>query len=239
METLSAHSSIQEQGSVYLQARLLGMAALGVERVFFALGMTTFITFIGWMGIVELAVSNVILNLLLVAILPAMGFGIAASTLVARSLGAQRIDEIQIWQKNVTLWALAILCSIALLFILYPRWICSQFLQDPMAINMGVEVVQFMVFFLPFEALHMVMYQSLLGIGSHHFVMKVTFCLQWFISLPLVYLVGPYLEWGILATWGIHFGIRVIMFLVYRQRWESQMKNLKLNHQANLKQAMI
>ena len=73
----------------------------GIERLFFALGMTTFMTFIGWMGEAELAVSHVMISLFLVAILPGLGFGIASATFVAKSMGAQNPEDVPRWRREV------------------------------------------------------------------------------------------------------------------------------------------
>ena len=204
----------------------------GIERFFFALGMTTFITFVGWMGTLELAVSHVILNLFLVAILPAMGFGIAASTLVARSLGSKDLAAIQQWRKDVAQWALFTLSTIALIFFLFPQAILSRFITDATPLMMGKQILGIMVFFLPMEALHMVTNQSLLGLGSHRFVMKISFCLQWFVTLPLVYGLGIYCQWGVTAAWVIHFSTRLFQYGIYRYYWGRQIRMLYESHVA-------
>ncbi|MEM9188200.1 MAG: MATE family efflux transporter, partial [Myxococcota bacterium] len=59
----------------------------GIQQTFFAGGMFTFHLIVGQMGTAQLAASNVIVNLLLVGILPGIGFGLAGMSLVGQALG--------------------------------------------------------------------------------------------------------------------------------------------------------
>ena len=196
----------------------------GIERVFFALGMTIFMTFIGWIGEAELAASNIILNLFLVAILPAMGFGIASATFVAKEIGAQQLAEVPKWKNLISLWSLGTLCLIGLIFFQFNTEIISLFTEDPHPQGLAQSTLFLMLFFLPCEAIHMVTYQSLLGLGDNRFVMLLTLGLQWLITLPLVYLLALSWSWGVVWAWGIHFSGRVIHLICYTLRWRHQLR---------------
>lgn len=199
----------------------------GIERMFFALGMTIFMTLIGWIGEAELAASNIILNLFLVAILPAMGFGIASATFVAKAIGAKKYEELPMWKIAVSQWALGTLVFIGLCFYFFNHEIISLFTNDTMPSELASSALYLMVFFLPCEAFHMVTYQSLLGLADNRFVMFLTLGLQWLVVLPLIYVLAVSWSWGLMWAWGIHFGGRVLQLLFYSLRWR-----YKLNSQA-------
>ena len=59
----------------------------GIQQFFFAAGLTAFFWILGRVGTAELAASNVLVQLLLVAILPGLGSGMAAASLVSQALG--------------------------------------------------------------------------------------------------------------------------------------------------------
>lgn len=191
----------------------------GVERMFFALGMTIFMTLIGWIGDEELAASNIILNLFLVAILPAMGFGIASATFVAKAIGAQKYEELSMWKTAVSQWALVTLTFIGLIFYIFNNDIIMLFTNDTLSNDLASSILYLMVFFLPCEAFHMVTYQSLIGLADNRFVMFLTLSLQWILVLPLIYLIAVHWSWGLIWAWGIHFGGRVIQLICYTLRW--------------------
>ena len=65
-------------------------ANVGITQVFFAGGLTTLYWIIGQIGTAELAAANILINITLVAILPAIGFGLSSATLVGQALGRER-----------------------------------------------------------------------------------------------------------------------------------------------------
>ncbi len=73
----------------------------GLQSFFFAAGMTAFFWIIGRIGTPELAASNVLVQLLLVAILPGVGFGMAAASLVGQALGRGDRDDAVRWGWDV------------------------------------------------------------------------------------------------------------------------------------------
>ena len=65
---------------------------------------------------------------------------------------------------------------------------------------------------------------ALLGAGAARQVMVVTVSLQWLVGLPLTWLFGPYLGYGLLGIWASQFGYRavqaaVLSYLWHRGRW--------------------
>ena len=204
----------------------------GVERMFFAFGMATFMMMIGWIGEIELAASNILINLFLVAILPGLGFGIASATFVAKSIGAGTPERARIWRSAVSLWSLGTLSCTALVFFGWSAEIIGIFTSSPETLSYASDVLRMMAFFLPMEAFHMVMHQSMLGLGENSFVMKVTLGFQWLVTLPLVYLFGISLGWGLMWVWGVHFGIRVLCFICYSWRWERALQTLTQTERA-------
>ena len=196
----------------------------GIERMFFALGMTIFMTLIGWIGDAELAASNIILNLFLVAILPAMGFGIASATFVAKAIGAQKYEELSMWKTAVSQWALGTLMCIGLCFYLFNNEIISLFTEELLPGQLASSTLYLMILFLPCEAFHMVTYQSLMGLADNRFVMFLTLSLQWLVVLPLIYLIAVSWSWGLVWAWGIHFAGRVMQLICYTLRWRYKLK---------------
>jgi putative MATE family efflux protein len=199
----------------------------GVERTLFALGMTVFMSLMGRLGAPALAASNVLLNLFLAALLPAMGFGIAASTFVARALGAGRPHEARGWHRSVAAWAVAALGALALLFGLAPEAIGRAFTDDPAALSVITPTLRLMALVLPLEAYHMVTYQSLLGLGDNRFVMLVSVAGQWLVTLPVTYLLTAHLGAAAWWVWGVHFAARAAQTLCYGLRWSARLQRLE------------
>ena len=191
----------------------------GIERMFFALGMTFFMMILGWVGTLELAASNIILNLFLTAILPAMAFGIASATLIAKSMGARQEHLISIWRRDVSLWAAIVLSIIGVIFFSFAPQITQFFTTDPETAQLVIKTLKIMAFALPVEALYAVTHQSLLGMGDNRFVMTLSLTMQWMLMLPLMYLFGVVYSFGITWIWVIHFIGRGLTFVGLSYRW--------------------
>lgn len=64
-----------------------------IQQFLFATGFTVLFWIIGQIGTNELAAANVLVNLVMIGILPAMSLGLTATTLVAQALGRKEISD--------------------------------------------------------------------------------------------------------------------------------------------------
>jgi multidrug resistance protein, MATE family len=60
---------------------------------------------------------------------------------------------------------------------------------------------------------------SLLGAGDAKRVMKVAVLAQWAVFLPLAYLAGPVLGFGLTFIWTMQVGYRAVMAGVFTRFW--------------------
>jgi len=99
----------------------------GFQSFFFAAGLTAFFWIIGRIGTPELAASNVLVQLLLVVILPGVGFGLAAASLVGQALGRGDPDDAVRWGWDVSRLAMVIVGVISLVGVIVPDLRSSAF----------------------------------------------------------------------------------------------------------------
>lgn len=199
----------------------------GLQQFFFAAGMTVFFKLVGMVGKAELAASTVLVNLLLVAVLPGMAFGIAAATLVGQSLGKGDRPAAQAWGFDVLKLAIAALCVIVIPGALAPHYVLAPFIHNPETLELATPVMRMIALSLPIDAVGMVLLNALFGAGDSRLVMVVSISMQWALQLPLVYLIGPVLGWGLMPIWIAWFAVRalqaVIFFMIWRgPRWGRQ-----------------
>ncbi len=62
--------------------------------------------------------------------------------------------------------------------------------------------------------------QALLGAGASRTVMAVTLGNQWLVVLPLTYLLGPVLGYGLLAIWSLYILQRGLASLLFALMWQ-------------------
>jgi MATE family multidrug resistance protein len=194
----------------------------GFQMLFFATGLTTLFWIIGQVGTAEVAAGNVLINVMLVAILPAIGFGLAAASLVGQALGRGDIDDAEAWGWDVVRVALVVLAALGLPMVLAPQAILSVFIQNPETLALATVPLQLVGLFIAIDGVGLVLQNALLGAGASRHVMVVSTSLQWGLFLPAAYLVGPVLGHGLLAIWLAQMSYRGVQSLLYVLIWRGR-----------------
>lgn len=191
----------------------------GIQQVFFAAGMTSFSVIVGMIGTAELAATGVIINLILVAILPAMGFGLAATSLVGQALGRGDQADAKRWGWDVSRLAAVTVALITLPAVLFPEPVLSVFLHDPTTLALAAAPFRLIAAFMWFDAVGMVLLNAHFGAGDSKTVMVVSIVMQWLLFLPAAYVVGPLLGGGLMAIWTAQAVYRSLQTLVFAASW--------------------
>jgi putative MATE family efflux protein len=194
----------------------------GLQSFFFATGMTAFFWIIGKVGTLELAASNVLIQLLLVAILPGVGFGLAAASLVGQALGRGDPDDAVQWGWDVSKLAMAIVGAISLLGVIAPDLILGIFLHDPETLALARFPLRLVGASMFVDTLGTVLLNALMGAGASRTVMIVSISLQWGLFLPSAYILGPVLGYGLVAVWIAQVGYRCLQALVFAMVWRGR-----------------
>lgn len=181
-----------------------------IQNFFFATGMTAFIWIVGKIGTSEVAASQVLINLLMVAILPGIGFGLASASLVGQSLGRKDPDAAKQWAYDVGKIAVGVMLLASLPALIYPDFLLAIFLREPGTLAMARWPLRLLAATIWLDVWGIVMMNSLLGAGDSRRVMVVSIVMQWAINLPLAYVLGPILGGGLVAIWGIQAAYRAV-----------------------------
>jgi len=190
-----------------------------IQMFLFAAGMTTLFWIIGQVGTQELAATNVLTNLFLVALLPGMGFGMAAMTLVSEALGRVDADDARQWAFDVLKIACLVMAAIGVPALLFPDLVLSGFIHDPDTRALGVAPLRLFGAMMAIEGASIVFMNSLLGAGAARAVMLTSVLTQWLVGLPAAFIVGPHLGFGLLAIWGTFAGYRLLQTVIFAGLW--------------------
>ncbi len=193
-----------------------------LQQLLFALGITVLFSIIGQIGTEELAVAHVLINLALFLILPAVGLGMAATTLVSKSLGSDKPEEAYRWGWDVVKFAVVALLVMGSPFWLFPDAILSIFLYNESARELGILPLQLTAASMVIDATAIVLTQALLGAGANRMVMRITVSLQWLLFLPAAWLLGPVLGYGLAAIWGLQLLHRCLSSLLFSSIWRKK-----------------
>lgn len=173
----------------------------GLQQLFFAGGLVAMFVIIGMIGTPELAAANVMVTVLLFALLPGMALGIACTTLVGQALGMRDPDDAYRWARDVAWIAVILLTILGLPMLVLPDLVSAIFIHDPATRELARWPMRIMGLTMPFEALGLVFMHGLFGAGDARRVMVVSIGTQWLLFLPLAFLIGPMLGYGLLGVW--------------------------------------
>ena len=190
-----------------------------LQQFFFATGITTLFWIVARIGTDELAIAHVLVNLALFLILPGVGLGMAATTLVSHSLGRQEPEQAYRWGWDVVRVAILVLFVLGMPFWLAPHLILGLFTQDPELIELGEWPLRITGLGMSLDATALVLTQALLGAGASRTVMAVNLGSQWLLFLPCAYLAGPVLGGGLLLVWLLQSLYRCINSMIFAMMW--------------------
>lgn len=191
-----------------------------IQQFFFAAGFTAMFWIVGLVGTRELAAANVLINVVLVAILPGLAMGLAAASLVGQALGAGDLAAARRWGWDVVKVAAVIMGGLGLPALLAPDLILAIFLTDPETLDLARWPLRMTGATIMADALGMVLMNAMLGAGAARTVMVASITIQWILFLPLAFLVGPTLGFGLLGIWACQIGWRVTQAIVFTRLWQ-------------------
>ncbi len=195
-------------------------APAGFQQFFFAAGMTVFLMLVARMGTPELAATKVIIDLILVGILPGIGFGLAAASLAGQALGRGHPDDAKRWGWDVTRIAVMVVAALSLPAVLFPEWILSGFIHEPSTLALAKNPLRVAAGFLFIDSVGMVLMNALMGAGDTKRVMFIGIGFQWLIFLPIVYVIGPIMGLGLVAVFTTQAAYRGLQALTFASMWK-------------------
>ena len=191
----------------------------GIQQLFFAAGMTALAWIVGRVGTDELGAVNVLLNVTMVALLPGIGLGLVAASLVSQSLGRGEPEEARRWGWEVVQVGVLLLGALGLPMLLFPEAILGVFIREEHVIALAAGPLRLSGATIAVEGMGMVLLNALIGAGDTRRVMFVSVGMQWLLYLPAAYLVGPVYGYGLFGIWVANATYRGVQACVLAGLW--------------------
>lgn len=169
---------------------------------FSIIGFIIFLSFIGKIGIKELAISNIIFKVFNLSFMIGLAIGAASATLVGRSLGEGN-DNLAVRYGWYSAGIGSILMGIiGVSFMFFPREILGIFTTSPETIEKGVLPFRILGAFQLIDGAGIVLSRTLQGAGSTLYVMLSEMIAVWCVLIPFSYLAVVVFEGDIVLAWG-------------------------------------
>lgn len=208
---------IPSRATLWQQLKLSLPASM--QQVFFSGGMVALIWIISQIGTAELAALNVLMTFHITAILPAFGLALAAATLVGNALGKKDTDEAALWGWNIAAIALVYGIILGLILIPFATPLLGIFLTNTQTRDLAHLPMVLWALAIGIDTVGMVFMNSMIGAGDTRRSMWVSVISQWVFFLPVAYLIGPVLGYGLLGVWIINLLYRIGQATVYTRLW--------------------
>ncbi len=198
----------------------------GLQQFMFAAGFNVLFWILGHIAMgdkghstVDVAAANALVNVTLVALLPGIALGIAAASLVGQALGRKDPEDAYQWGWDVSKIAVWVMGCLGLPMAVAPDLVLSPFLHSAETLEVARWPMRLIGIFIAVDGIGMVLMNAMLGAGASRVVMIVSVSLQWGLFLPLAFLLGPILGYGLLPIWGAQLGYRALAAGAFAVLW--------------------
>lgn len=165
------------------------------------MGFTGFILILGRIGQVELAATNIAININSLAFMPMLGIGIAASMFVGKNIGAQNPEEAEYAANSTVQIGLFYMLLFASLYVFFPQQFIAPFDASPETAEIATILLRFVAVYALFDTCSILYSSSVKGAGDTHFVMKVTVLLSFGVLIIPTYIAVNHFNTGLFIPW--------------------------------------
>jgi MATE family multidrug resistance protein len=162
-------------------------------------------------GTVYSAATQNIIVILMAFFTGCMAYGTATATLVGQSMGAKQYDLAERYGWEAVKIGVYITIVVGAGVIIFPDAVLHVFSKDAAVIAVARPILRICGALLPFVLSALVLTQALFGAGNTKFVMFVEFGLHFFCLVPLAYIFGIVVGWGVLGVWMGAFAYIVLL----------------------------
>ncbi len=178
----------------------VGVPAI-LERLVISSGMLVYIRAVAGLGTVVYAAHNIANNAESLSFMPGLAFATAATALVGQGLGAGRPDFAERSAREALRLGLAVMGTMALVFLTVPQYLMMIYTSDPEIIRLGSIALRVISFGQVPMGTAFIYSGALRGAGDTRSVLYVTAFAVWVVRLSATYLLVVVGGLGLLGAW--------------------------------------
>ena len=183
-----------------------------IQEILVTTGFALFYKIMGLIGTLELASTQIVFTIMHSSFMPALGVGQSCSTLVGKYLGQENFEKAEIAIFESIKWALYIMGTMGIIFIIFPKLIIPIFTEDQNIISLSIPSLQIVGCLQFIDAIAITLWFALGGAGNTSYPAFVDAFSCFCFFLPFSYLMGITLGWGYIGPW-IAFSLHLILVM--------------------------
>jgi len=178
----------------------IGLPA-SLEQMVLRTGILLFVRIVAGLGTVIYAAHQIALSILGLSFQPGQAFGIAASSLVGRSLGAKNHEKVEAYAKETRRIGSLISTFMAVIFFFFGRQLVGLYSPDPLIIDSASGALRIIALVQPFQASQFILAGALRGAGDTFWPLVATFVGVLLVRVILSYIFVINMGFGLLGAW--------------------------------------
>jgi multidrug resistance protein, MATE family len=184
-------------------------------------GFLMFTIFVGTMGTIQLAASQITIQVLSFGFMPLWGLTTAASVLTGNWIGEGKPATAAVYGRQAFKLGSYYSILLALAIVLGRHWVFRVFTNDPAVLALGGSLALAAAVFQYFDGLRMLGSGILQGAGDTVYSMMVTLAIMWAGFIPLTWYLIVFRDGNVVTAWvGASF-CYLLMGLAMWRRFES------------------
>lgn len=197
---LNRHDKFKFDKKILKDLVKIGIPASG-EQLIMRVGLLAYVRIVASLGDSVYAGHQIALSILGLSFNPGQAFGIAASTLVGRSLGEGRPERAEEFAKEARFMGSMVAAAVGLMFILIPSQLAGLYNRNPEVVAAAAIALRITGFIQPFQSSQLILSGALRGAGDTMSTMFATIIGILIIRVSLAMLFVNVFQMGIAGAW--------------------------------------
>ncbi|HEX9649006.1 MAG TPA: MATE family efflux transporter [Cyclobacteriaceae bacterium] len=171
---------------------------------------------VGWFGANALAAHQIAINLASISYMMATGLSAAATIRVGNQLGRKDLPVMRTAGFTIFFMTILFMSMWAMIFIFGRHFLPTLYIDDTEVIQIATSLLVVAGFFQISDGVQVVGLGALRGMADVKIPTIITFMAYWIFALPMGYILGFYLDLGVVGIWiGLLSGLSVAGILLF------------------------
>ncbi|HOE56282.1 MAG TPA: MATE family efflux transporter [Bacillota bacterium] len=172
-----------------------------LEQIVLRTGLLLFARIVAGLGTVVYAAHQIAISILALSFQPGQAFGIAASSLTGRELGAGEFEMAEEYAGKTRRIGSIISTIMALVLFFFGPWIVGLYSVDPMIIRNASIALKIIALVQPFQASQLILAGALRGAGDTFWPLVASFFGVLLVRVVFAYIFVGIMGYGLVGAW--------------------------------------
>ena len=189
--------------------KILSLGLPSGTQYFFEVGAFSFaVVMVGWLGSKQLAAHQIAINLASISFMAALGISAAGGIRVGNAVGRQNISETRKAGFTAIFLGASLMFCAGIIFIIFRNILPAFYINEKDVIKIASSLIVIAALFQLSDGTQAVGIGILRGLTDVKIPTAITFIAYWIVGLPVGYLLGFILDYGVQGVWiGLLIGL--------------------------------